>query len=286
MEELTAQVEKLNMANRMNRILAVVGAVFCGAAALLFARGQALFAATLVAACLFVFFMAHQTNRQYTRSATSANLRYGLARELEDFAYRPAGGITEEEFRAWKLLPIAEGKQRLLCRNFFSGQKRGCTLAGSEVAFHYRTKAGGTAGYRFLSGTLLTAKSKRRQSAERGGWLLLSDEQVEELEVQEFLGENSYQHVRGGPAGWQLYSDQEGEAPEEFLRRLADLPASVSALRLTESGAAAYLNGRFYTGAHYPAARPTVQRLQENTLPERDELWGLFCWWLAPGRGV
>ena len=66
MEELTAQVEKLNMANRMNRILAVVGAVFCGAAALLFARGQALFAATLVAACLFVFFMAHQTNLPVT----------------------------------------------------------------------------------------------------------------------------------------------------------------------------------------------------------------------------
>lgn len=282
MEELTAQVEKLCLANRINRVLAVMGAAFCAVAVLLFVRGQALYAGVLTAACLAVFFMARQSNRQYSRSATSANLRYGLARELEGFAYRPTGGMTEEEFRSWEILPIAEGRQRLLCRNFFSGQEDDRTLTGVEVAFHYRTESGGTAGYRFLSGTMLTATGPQR--AETGGWLLLSREQAENIEVQQFLSERGYHSAPESPAGLHLYSPTGAAAPEELLARLSQLPKTVTALRLTASGAAAYLDRRFYTGARYPAARPTEQRLLENTLPERDEIWELFRWWLTAGE--
>ena len=282
MEELTAQVEKLCLANRINRVLAVMGAVFCVVAVLLFVRGQVLCAGAMTAVCLAVFLMARQSNRQYSRSATSANLRYGLARELEGFSYQPAGGMTEEEFRNWEILPIAEGRQQLLCRNFFSGREDNRTLTGVEVAFHYRTESGGTAGYRFLSGTMLTATGLRR--AETDGWLLLSREQTENLEVQQFLSERGYRPAPESPAGLRLYSPTGVAAPEELLARLSQLPKTVTALRLTDSGAAAYLDGRFYTGVRYPAARPTEQRLLENTLPERDEIWELFRWWLSAGE--
>ena len=58
----------------------------------------------------------------------------------------------------------------------------------------------------------------------------------------------------------------------------------MTALRLASGGAAAYLDRRFYTGARYPSARPTPERLRENTLPERDPVWDLFGWWLSPDR--
>ena len=282
MEELNAQVEKLRMANRVNRGLAVADALFCVAAFLLLVRGQIPYALILVAASLMIFLMSRGLNRRYAQDAAAANLRYGLARGLEEFSYQPSGGITGNDFRNWGLLPLASGEKRLLCRHFFSGREGRLKLAGGEVTFHYKASQGGTAGYRFLSGTLFTAQGPQGSGA--GDWLLFSEELGREPEIQSFLEEKGYQVLSHRLPGRVLCAPSEAPVPEGLASRLAELPGSVTALRLTSDGAAAYLDGRFYTGRGYPAARPTPERLCENTLPERDGLWNLFRWWLSEDR--
>lgn len=280
MEELTLQVEKLCAANRMNRIMAVAAAACCALALLMLIRAELLSTLILAAASVALFFLASRMNRSYTHQAAAANLQYGLAGALTQFSYQPTGGITGDAFRALKLLPLADGANRLLCRSFFSGQGEGLTLSGGEITFHYKADSGGTAGYHFRSGALLLAEGGRRTGGE--DYLLLSDTVWDQPEVQRFLEQAGYRSQPGLPAGRRLYSGSGSAPTEEVLRRLADLPDTVTALRLTPTQAAAYLDRRFYTGSRYPSARPTPERLRENTLPERDALWTLFRWWLPP----
>lgn len=281
MDDITAQVEKLCMANRINRGMAVGIAVCFAVALLLLLRGQIPYGVLLLAVSVVLLLMARQLGRQYARNAAAANLCFGLARDLEGFAYRASGGMDEAAFRAWSLLPLADGDRRLLCRNTFSGRRDGLDLAGSEVTFHYKADAGGTAGYRFLSGTLLTAETGDRPGGD--GWLLLNGDLAEEPELRRFLEEAGWRPA-AALNGRRLFARGEQTPGEDLLSRLSGLPESVTALRLASGGAAAYLDRRFYTGARYPSARPTPERLRENTLPERDPVWDLFGWWLSPDR--
>ena len=278
MDELNKQVEKLCLANRINRILAIAMMVLCVAALLLVTLGKSPYGMIPLAAGLVLLVVNRYLSRRYTHQAAEANLRYGLASQLAGFSYRPSGGITEDTFRDLVLFPLAEGSNRLMCRSFFSGYGEGRKLSGGEVTFHYKADSGGTAGYHFRSGTLLLAEGGRRSGEE--DYLLLSDSVWEQPEIQRFLEQAGYRSQPGLPSGRRLYTGN-GPAPtEELLRRLAGLPDTVTALRLTPSRAAAYLDRRFYTGSKYPAACPTPQRLRENTLSERDALWALFRWWL------
>lgn len=281
MDDITAQVEKLCLANRINRWLAVGIAVCFAVALLLLLRGQIPFGVLLLAISLVLLLMARQLGRQYTQNAAAANLCFGLARDLEGFTYRASGGMDETAFRAWSILPLADGDRRLLCRNTFTGRRDGLDLAGSEVTFHYKAEAGGTGGFHFLSGTLLTAEDGDRPGGD--GWLLLNGDLAEEPELRRFLEEAGYRPA-AALNGRRLFTREGQTPPEDLLLRLSGLPESVTALRLASGGAAAYLNRRFYTGARYPSARPTPERLQENTLPERDPVWDLFGWWLSPDR--
>ena len=281
MDELNAKVEQLGRANRNNRILAVVGAVFCVAAMLMLFRGQTLVAAVLVAACLATFFLARETNRSYVEQATQANLKYGLAAGLENFSYTPKGGLSAEQFRELEMFPLAGGKDPLLCRNGFTAQDGNRTFSGQELTFHFQADQGGTAGFHFLSGALIQGRGEGRPTGE--DILLLSDALWEYPEVRRYAQENY--RVQPCPLeGYRLYTKGE-EAPGDWLfNRLKDLPRTVSALRLTQDRAVVYLDHRFYTGSRYPAVKPDVERLRGNTLPERDDLWGFFRWWLAPQK--
>lgn len=277
MDELNAKVEQLGRANRNNRILAVVGAVFCVMAMLMLLRSQTLVAAVLVAACLATFFLARETNRSYVEQATQANLKYGLAAGLENFSYTPKGGLSAEQFRELEMFPLAGGKDPLLCRNGFTAQDGNRTFSGQELTFHFQADQGGTAGFHFLSGALIQGKGEGRSTGE--DLLLLGDALWEYPEVRRYAQENY--RVQPCPLeGYRLFTKGE-EAPGKWLLdRLKDLPSTVSALRLTRNQAAVYLGHRFYTGAKYPAAKPTAERLRGNTLEERDALWALFRWWL------
>lgn len=277
MEELNAKVEQLGRANRNNRVLAVVGAVFCVVAMLMLLRGQIPVAAAMAAACIATFILAREMNRSYVQQATRANLEYGLCSGMENFTYAPRGGWTEEEFRKLEILPLATGKDRIMARNSFWGEKEGLTFSGSEITFHFDAEQGGTAGFHFLSGTLLTAQGKT--AVGQGTLILLNQAFLEFGEVRRYLEEH-YTPMPCGLANFQLYSKTGEPLEEGMLHHLKKLPDTVTVLSLTPDRAVAYLDRRFYTGAKYPAVRPTAQRLQENTLPERDEVWELFRWWL------
>lgn len=277
MEEMNAKVEQLGKANRNNRIIAVVGAVFCAIAVLMLVRNQILVSGIMAAACIATFVLAREMNRSYVQQATEANLRYGLAGSLDGFSYKPTGGMSEKNFRELELLPLAEGKDRLLSRNWFSGEKDGLTLSGSEVTFHFKAQAGGTGGYHFFSGSLLQAKGPRRTGEE--DLLFLREELYRYPEVKQYL-EEIYPQPPRTVEGWLCFTKD--QVPQNWLlEKLKGVPETVTALRLSPDIAAVYLDRRFYTGAKYPASMPTAKRLQENTLPERDELWRFFRWWLS-----
>lgn len=276
MEEMNTKVEQLGRANRNNRIIAVVGAVFCAIALLMLVRNQILVSGIMAAACIATFVLAREMNRSYVQQATEANLRYGLAGSLERFSYKPTGGMTEKDFQELELLPLAQGKGRLLSRNWFSGEKDGLTLSGCEVTFHFRAETGGTAGYHFFSGSLLQAKGNRRTGED---FLFLREELCQYPEVKGYL-EEIYPQPPRTVEGWRCFTKD--QPPENWLlEKLKELPETAAALRLSPDTAAAYLDRRFYTGAKYPASMPTAKRLQENTLPERDDLWRFFRWWLS-----
>lgn len=281
MDELNQTAEKLCLFYQLNRFAPFAMLILCVISVLMVTWGKTPLGVIPLAFGLALMVVGRCMNRRYTRRAAAANLCFGLARDLEGFAYRASGGMDEAAFRAWSLLPLADGDRRLLCRNTFSGRRDGLDLAGSEVTFHYKADAGGTAGYRFLSGTLLTAETGDRPGGD--GWLLLNGDLTEEPELRRFLEEAGWRPA-AALGGRRLFARGEQTPGEDLLSRLSGLPESVTALRLASGGAAAYLDRRFYTGARYPSARPTPERLRENTLPERDPVWDLFGWWLSPDR--
>lgn len=289
MDTVQDAVRRLEQHKRQIRIAIVAHAAVYLAALALFCLRLHRAAAILAAANLAWYFLVYRRmTGAYAQSAAAANLQFGLCAGLSDFTYDPKRGITAEQFRQWAMLPLAQDDNALLCRSHFSAREQDMTLEGGEITLHYPVDGAAREKFRFLSGTLLTARAACHPE---GDWLLLREELLEPGAQQAFLQQACYRPaVLPEPMaqGWRLYTrTEQTEMPRHLLRSvtaLADKTASLAALRLTQEGAAAFLNGRFYTGSRYPAAVPTAQRLQGNTLPERDAVWAWFRAVSRPGK--
>lgn len=276
MDANTAAEELQGKQRQCKIVRAVNMAVYAAAVALFFVPnlrpgGLALMAAGV----LLHVFGARRLTEAYKEQAAAANLRYGLCAGLADFAFAPKGGLDYPGFRAWALAPIRDDARSLLCRNAFTARDGALPLTGQEATFHYPAGS----GVRFLSGSLLTAGGPGGP-----GWLLLRPGTLEEGALAAFLEGAGFRPVPSPPEGWLLYR-QEGapELPDGVLRRAGKLEKTVSILRLSGEGAAAFLASRFYTGSKYPSIRPTAELLRQNILPEWEGLRALFRLW--PGRG-
>ena len=275
MERIETAVEALEeQRRRLKRTRAVHMAVYVAAAALFFS--PALRPAGLALAglgLLLHFCVTRRMAEAYKAAASQANLRFGLCAGFSEFAYQPKGGMSCETFRAWALAPLRE--EGLLCRNAFTGRRGGLALTGQEATFHYALPGGKRV--LFLSGTLLTA-------GEPGGagWLFLRPGAVDGAALGDFLTRRRYDAAPIEAAGWTAFRQAGApELPEDLLQRIAALEESVSILRLTDGGGAAFLNGRFCTGSRFPSIQPTAELLRENLLPEGPGIWELFRRWLT-----
>ena len=277
MDTIEKTVEELGRIRRLSWTVSILHVCLYAAALLVFFLGGPGQPALALLACNVLFYLlgVRRAMSRYRREATAASLRYGMGGGLEDFTYEDKGGVSREAYAAWAMSPILEGDQSLMCRSFFSGRWGILPLTGCELTLHYAVP-GGRRDYRFLSGTLLTAGEPRD-----GGWLLLRTGLLEPAALAGFLAERDYRLCPESPAeGCALYAmGSSAPPPPETVCRVAaackQVPA-LSLLRLTQTGTAAFLNGRFYTGARYPTARLTAEKLRANTLPERDALWKLF----------
>lgn len=280
MDSIETVAEALqNKQRRCKAARAVNMAVYAAAVALFFVLRFRPMALTLMVLGLFLhFFVVRQMTETYKVEAAQANLCFGLCGKLTDFTYDPKGGMSYKDFCSWGLAPIRNEQRSLLCRNGFTAKDGNLLLAGQEATFHYNVpNSHGKENILFLSGALLTAGIPGR-----GGWLFLRPNVLSEAAITDFLKEQGYETSPNAPEGWELY--EQAGAPglsESLMAHIKNLEKSVSILRLTESGAAGFLNGRFYVGARYPSTQPTAQLLQENTLAERDSLWAVFRQWLG-----
>lgn len=277
MDRIKTAVEGLQSRQRRYKAVRAANmAVYAAAVALFFFPDLRLAGLALMAAGLLLHFLvSRRLTGAYKAEAIQANLRFGLCAGMAGFTYDPKGGMSYSGFRDWALAPIRGEERSLLCRNAFTAKDGKLSLTGQEATFHYEAPGQGRGGIRFLSGTLLTAGSPAGK-----GWLLVRPDVLNAGALAAFAQEHGYEPAPNAPEGWTLYR-QEGapELPEGVLRRVKDQPATVSILRLTDRGAAAFLNGRFYTGLKYPSIQPTEQLLRENTLAERDSLLALFRQW-------
>ena len=223
-------------------------------------------------------FVVRQVTETYKVEVAQANLRFGLCGKLTDFLYSPKGGMSYKDFCRWGLAPIRKEQRSLLCRNGFVARDENLSLTGQEATFHYNAPGfQGKESILFLSGTLLTAGAPGQE-----GWLFLRSDVFNEAAITIFLEEQGYKASSDAPNGWVLY-EQAGASSlsESLMVRIKNLEKTVSLLRLTRTGAAGFLNGRFYVGPRYPSVQPTAQLLQENTLTERDSLLAVFHQWLG-----
>lgn len=274
MDPIKAAAEDLQKKQRRyKRLRAVNMAVYAAAAALFFARSLRPVGLALAAAGLLLhFFAVRRLAEAYREEAAQANLRFGLCAGLADFAYAGKGGMSHGDFCAWGLAPVLEEERSLLCRGAFTARDEARLVAGQEATFHYQVPREAGQGVRFLSGSLFTAGVP-----ESGGWLFVRPGVLNGAALARFLREHRWENVPEAPEGWTLYAQADApELPAGVLRRVGDLEKTVSILRITGRGAAAFLNGRFYTGAQYPSIQPTEQLLRQNILPEWDSLLALF----------
>lgn len=280
MDSIETAAEALQSKQRRYKAARAVNmAVYAAAVALFFILRFRPMALTLMVLGVFLhFFVVRRMAEAYKAEAAQANLSFGLCGRLSDFIYTPKDGLRYKDFCNWALAPIRAEPHSLLCRNGFIAKDGGLILTGQEVTFHYGVpNPRGKESILFLSGTLLTVGTPGR-----GGWLLLRPNVLNENAVTDFLKQQGYETCPGAPEGWALYGQAEAPAlSESLVVRIEGLKKSVSILRLTETGAAGFLNGRFYVGTRYPSTPPTARLLQENTLAERDSLLAVFCQWLG-----
>lgn len=285
MDEVAAAVEALESQRRRTLGVVAIHVAVYAAALLLFVFGRWTRALVVLAANLVLYFLiVRRVLGFYAQRATAANLRFGLCAGLEDMAYQPKGGMTQADLEQWAMLPLEGEGNGLLCRHYVTGRERDMDLACCEVTFHYAVDAVKRRDQqRFLSGTVLTARGRRDDR--RGDWLLLSQSLLDAGAREAFLQSNGYHAAQGAPEGYALYAHRpDARLPDYLTRRVTKLCGEMKrlgALRLTQDGAAAYLDLRFYTGSSYPSTHPSAAQLRENTLAERDDLWDLFRFWFS-----
>lgn len=274
--------QALEEQRRRARIIGAAHAAVYAAAAVLIALGWYLPAGILAAANLLVFLLFVRGQIEgYSQAAARANVLCGLCAPLEEARYTGREGLDAERLRALALLPLREGDNSLLVRGGFSGTGFGLELEGCEITLHYAAP-GDRARYRFLSGTLLTAAP--RQGEWTGDWLLLRRGLLDGDAQREFLEAEGYTPAACPEAEleerFQLYAgDGARELPRRqarLLRETAGRTRRLGAVRLTEKGAAVFLENRFYTGRTRVRDLPNEAWLTHCPLPERDGVWELF----------
>lgn len=279
MDPIKAAAEALQSTQRRCKIMRAVNmAIYAASVVMFFLQPMRPAALVLIAIGLLLHFLVvRQMTEAYKTEAEQANLRFGLCGRFTDFTYSAKGGMGYDDFCAWGLAPIREEQRSLLCRSGFTARDGSLFLTGQETTFHYdNPNSQGKKSVRFLSGTLFTAGAPGNS-----GWLFLRPDVLSESAAADFLLCRGYAAASGAPKGWALYGQKEApDLSEDLLHCAESLEQSVSILRLTEQGAAAFLNSRFYVGARYPSTQPTDQLLQENTFAERDSLMVLFRQWL------
>lgn len=234
----------------------------------------------LANAAYYLFWLRRQM-KAYDSAMARACVVYGLCQLWQDVVYMDGHSLTPEALRTLQLLPLHDTKNALLSRHGFFAAAEALSLTGSEITLHYPAQVGSRDSYKFLSGTLLTA----RHSADRsiGDWLLLANGLLEPRAQEAFLAQCEYSPSESGVEGYSLYQHGSGGVlPAAVLRRIEKLTKhcpAVGAIRLWQSGAAIFIKGRFYTGRYRPNIAPDEALLCQNSLPERDEAMAFFQFW-------
>lgn len=239
----------------------------------------------LINVALYLFVVRRQA-KAYEQAMAQACVRFGTAAPWQNVQFTPEGGPTQAEVEQLQLLPMHTGQNVLLHRNSFTATANGLTLQASEVTLHYPAKVGKRDSYRFLSGTLLTARHPANSAG--ADWLLVKKDGVDAEALQKFVQQCHYR-VAAAPAeldeGYALYTHADSAAPPRTVARqvakLSGLGQGFTALRLWPEGAALFLDKRFFTGRYRPRTEPEEALLRANGLPERDEALELFRRWAA-----
>ncbi len=226
--------------------------------------------------------------KHYETGIAGACVLHGICAPMQKAAFLGHGAVTPEEFTGLRILPLHKDKKALLSRNAFTAEYGGLRLKVSELTLHYPAAVGGRKSYKFLSGTLLVSRHEANHA--EGDWLLLHSDLLEPSAQAGFLSDSGYSSadlsVKNFPLSlWRR--GEEAELPAETVRRLQKLEKAcpnLAAVRLEPDGAAVFLKGRFYTGHYRPNVTPDTALLEQNTLPERDEVLAFLRFWARPGK--
>lgn len=255
-------------------------AIYAAALGLIFVSQPLGIAVGLANAAYYLLWLRRQM-KAYDSSMARACVVYGLCQPWQDVVYMDDHSLTSEDLRALRMLPLHDVENALLSRHGFSATAGTLGLTGSEITLHYPALVGNRDSYKFLSGTLLTARDPVGGSD--GDWLLLANGLLEPYAQETFLAQCEYSPSASGVGNYAFYHHGPVAVPPvAVLRRIEKLTKhcpAVGAVRLWQSGAAIFIKGRFYTGRYRPNIAPDEALLRQNSLPERDEAMAFFRFW-------
>ena len=255
-------------------------AIYAAALGLIFVSQPLGIMVGLANAAYYLLWLRRQM-KAYDSAMARACVVYGLCQPWQDVVYMGDHDLTAEDFCALRMLPLHDVENALLSRHGFSASAGELRLTGSEITLHYPAQVGNRDSYRFLSGTLLTARHPA--GGPDGDWLLLANGLLEPRAQEAFLARCEYYPSESGVGNYALYHHSPvAVMPAEILRRIEKLTKhcpAVGAVRLWREGASVFIKGRFYTGRYRPNLAPDEALLRQNSLPERDEAMAFFCFW-------
>ncbi len=242
--------------------LAVYALALIGA----FASPKAALAVAGVNLALYLL-IVRRLRRDYRVSAGREMVRFGLWPDLDRAQW--SGSVTPEELTALELLPPPVGD--VLCRWSFRGERSRREVTCAEITLHYESETDkGKRDFRFLSGTLLTARP-----GGEGEYLLLHRALLDPAVQGELLSAGGWtpRELPGG--GWEDYGAWGKGEPTQLspsaLEALKGLKAqgNLGALRLGREGLALFLPNRFYFPDETSSRVPLTQEdLDKCRLPQ------------------
>lgn len=254
-------------------------AVYAAALGLLFVSQPAGILAGLANAAYYLFLLRRRM-KAYDSAMARACVVYGLCAPWRDAGYADRGSLTPQALRELQILPLRDTETALLSLHGFTAATADGSLRveGSEITLHYPAEVGGRNSFKFLSGTLLTARYPGNGAG--GDCLLLAKGLLEPRAQETFLAQCGYHPGGTEIEGFSLYHHAPDAAlPGTVTRRVEKLIKgcpTAAAVRLCQSGASIYFKGRFYTGRYRPNIAPAEGLLRQNGLPERDEAMAFF----------
>lgn len=265
---------------RIRWMFALHVALYAAAVGLIFVS-QPLGMAVGIGNIAYYLFRLRRKMKAYDSAMAGACVVYGLCQPWENAAYLGDHCLAARQLQDLQILPLHSAKNALLSRHGFSAADGALRLEGSEVTLHYPAQVGGRQSFKFLSGTLLTAR--RPSNGAGGDWLLLASGLLEPQAQDAFLAQCGYAPGESGIEGYGLYCHSQDAAPPAALTRrvekLVKHCPGVGAVRLYPESASIFIKGRFYTGRYRPNIAPDEALLRQNGLPERDEVMAFFRFW-------